>query len=100
MDLVTQDKVKRIALAAIEEAQHMGFGGADVVKSGFNAAVRRVGVAPPEALQSLVESGEFETRERGRSVPHTILYRKGGVRRIEVEDKADSLLEAAGIDAE
>lgn len=99
MDDLTKDKVRRIAVAAIEEAQHMGFSGADIVKSGFNAAVRRIGAVPHDALRFLVESGEFETRERGRVVPNIILYHKGGVHRVEVEEKAASLLEAAGIEA-
>lgn len=94
-----QERVRRIALAAIEEAQSMGLRGADMVKSGFNAACRRIGADPAEARGFLVESGQFETQERGRhGVPNIILYRRGEGRRVEIEEKADALLEAAGIE--
>ena len=97
MESVTKTKVLRLAAAAVEEARARGWAGADVVKSGFNAAVRRLGVDPRKATDFLREAEGYELRQLGGNY---ILYAAGQAptARAPEEEKADRLFEAAGIE--
>jgi len=98
MDDQTKDKVERIARAAVEEARLRGWAGADVVKSGFNAAMRRLGVDPRKATDFLQEDAQgYDLRQLGGNY---ILYFRGDAptARAPEEDKADRLFQAAGIE--
>jgi hypothetical protein len=97
MDVEQQNNVRALAAAAINVAKRRGLGGADVVKSGLNDALREIGIDPMEATDFLLAEGSFEAvwragnmilhhagevpQERGPNPRAMELLRDAGIRR-------------------
>lgn len=92
MDEATKNKVRLLAEAVTTEARELGFGGADTVKSGFHAALRRLWIDPITATSFLRREESYTLIKKGRNY---ILYAPGESPH---DNKAESLLAEVGLE--